>query len=211
MNESVQARQEINLYALEFHRGDQAFSFAFISRCCIAFFVALLLVEGFTTWLFWQQQDQLVKLRASEQQINVRLTALKQAQPLSQRPKLESQLTKLQQQVQQRQELQRIMGGQEFGNFDGFSPFLVGLARRANANVSLTHIYLQDGGKALQLRGWTRVPEAVPQYLQDLRQENSLENVRLGVLAIEKDPQHSHKLKFSVGDVKSNKRGDSSS
>jgi MSHA biogenesis protein MshI len=202
MNAAKPRRQEINLYGLEFHRADQAFSFQQICRLCLVFFVALMLLEGFTAWTMWSKEKHLQQLNAAYQDVNTRLNRLKQAQPLSQRPKLELELSKLQQQIQQRRELQQIMGGQKFGNFDGFSPFLVSLARRANADMTLTQIHLLDGGKELQLQGWARVPEAVPRYLQNLRTEDSFEGVRFGVLHIEKDPQHSHKLKFELGNIR---------
>jgi len=198
--QSIRQRQEVNLFTLEFRRADQPISFSAICRYCLVLFAALMLIESYTAWALFSQQDSKAQLNAEKQLVSARLNTLKQAQPLSQRPKLEANLATLQQQVQQRKELQRIMGGQEFGNFDGFSPFIVGLARQANRDVSLTHIHLLEGGSILRLQGWARIPEAVPKYLQDLRFEPSLEDVRFGVLLIEKDPKHSHKLKFTLGE-----------
>lgn len=199
MNQLVQQRQEINLFTLEFRRDEQAFSFQFIARSCGVLLLVLLLVEGLTAWRWWNQQQLLVELQQEQQLVDARLTQLKQSRPLSQRKQLETTLASLQDAVLRRQELQKIMGGQKFGNFDGFSPHLVGLARQANKDISLTQIDLLQGGKTLQLQGWTRQPESVPRYLQDLRLEKIFEEVRFGVLSIEQDPEQNHKLKFWLG------------
>ena len=113
-------RQEINLYTLDFHRSDQVFSFVFITRCCLALLLALMAFEAYTGWRLWSQEQHLAELNNLQRQGRTRLFALKQTQPLSQRPKLEKELNHLQMQVLQRRELQKIMGGQEFGTFDGF-------------------------------------------------------------------------------------------
>ena len=191
-------RQEINLYTLDFRRGDQAFSFNTIVKCCLMAFTLLMLVEAYGAWNFWSNQQHLIQLNVAQQAVAEQLARLKQSQPLSQRPKLEQQVSELQRQVQQRRELQLIMGGQKLGNFDGFSAFLASLARQANTDLSLTEIHLLEGGNYLELQGWTRAPEAVPRYLQNLRQEPSFESVRFGVLNIEKDPQYTHKLHFRL-------------
>lgn len=202
MNETPVQRQEINLFTLEFQRGDQAFSFRTITQAAILFFVTLMFVEAFNGWTLWKNQGRMVELNNQHRVVSQRLAMLKQSQPLSQRPKLEIQEGMLQQQIRQRKELQQIMGGQKFGNFDGFSRFLAGLARQANADLSLTQIHLLEGGSTLELEGWARAPQAVPRYLHDLRSEQIFETVRFGVLQIDNDPDYSHKLRFYLGRTK---------
>ncbi len=201
MNTEAISRQEINLYTLEFHRDDQAFSFRSIVRYTVVFFVVLMMVEAYTGWLMWENGNKLVTLKQEQQVLNQRLEKIKQSRPLSQRPILEKQLADMQRQVAKRLELQKIMGGKNFGNFDGFSQHLKGLARQSNGQLSLTHIQLLDGGQLLKLQGWTIAAESVPSYLQGLRSERSFEAARFGVLHIERDPQFSNKLKFSLGEV----------
>lgn len=196
MSEAVNPRQEVNLYTLDFRREEQAFSFRAITRYAVIFFGLLMLVEGYTAWEWWNNAATLQDLQAQEQTVNKRLLTLKQTQPLSQRPKLEQELARLQTKIQQRRELQEIMGGQKFGNFDGFSEHLMGLARQSNGNLALTHFDLLEGGNVLQLQGWTKQAQAVPDYLQQLRTESSFESVRFGVLRIERDDKYKHKLKF---------------
>lgn len=201
MKNQASLRQEVNLFTLDFHREDQAFSFRLIVRATIGFFCLLMLFEGVVAWQWFESSKTIATLEAEQQIVNQRLLALKQTQPLSQRPMLEEQFADLQGKIQHRYQLQAIMGGQTFGNFEGFSPYLIGLGRHANRNVSLTHFALLEGGSQLELSGWTNQAEAVPSYLRDLRKESCFEKVRFGVLRIDNDESASNKLKFVLGNT----------
>jgi hypothetical protein len=93
------------------------------------------------------------------------------------------------------------MKQQEMGNSSGFSEYLIGLSRQHADGLSLELIELGEGGRTVELSGWTRTPELVPDYVQRLRQEASFHNTRFGEMSIERSPNDRiDALRFSLGD-----------
>lgn len=177
-------RQEINLYSREFRRRDQPLSGKQVVRLAAGFFLLLLLVEAAVGWRWYVNTEQLAALKVQEATVSQRLTRLKQSQPLSQRPRLETQIAELQQQIRRREELRSIISGRDLGNSDGFAHYLEAMARQTLPDVALTQIRLLRGGSYVEFDGHTRKAEAVPEYLDRLRSEESFNAVKFGVLSI---------------------------
>ncbi len=192
-------RQEVNLYSIDFHRGDQAFSFRTTVMAASAFFAILLLVNGYGYWDMFQKKQQLTAINLQAAELNSRVEQLKSTRPLSQRVSIEKEISELVDELDKRKSLLDVIGGQNMGNGEGFSVYLEALSRQALPEVSLTEFNILRGGSYVELAGWTVKPESVPFYLNRLRDEAVFKQVKFGVLAIKKDEKHSNKLQFSLG------------
>jgi Tfp pilus assembly protein PilN len=192
-------RQQINLYTAEFRRGEQPLSARLIARASVGMLLVLLAVEAVAVWQLHRARGGLEHYQAEESVVSRRVQALKSSQGVDQRSGLEQQIEILRREVQRREELKMLVGGQNLGNASGFSPYMEAMARQASEDLSLTRIGLLNGGSYLELEGWTRKPEAVPFYLRKLRDEDSFQDVKFGVLGIKKDNEYSHKMQFHLG------------
>ena len=195
-------RQEINLYGPEFRTQHQPLNGNQILRIGLGFFALLMLVELFVGWQWYSNQQAMAEQNRVYAEVNQRLTRLKQSQPLSQRPRLEAEIENLTQQIERREELRSIISGQNLGNSKGFAHFLQAMARQTVPDIALTDIRLLQGGNYIELDGRVRKPEAVPLYLHQLREESSFQNVRFGVLTIQRQTDDGKGLKFSLGKAK---------
>lgn len=192
-------RQEINLYTIDFRRGDQPLSSRVVVRSTLCLLALLMLFEVFTAWQLFSGRDKLEVLNSEHAAMSERLDVLRASRPLSERAKLQAEVDALRADVHRREELKSLISGQNLGNSGGFSPYMEAMARQASDDVSLTRIRLLNGGDSLELGGWTRRPEAVPLYLHNLRDERSFQQVKFGVLGIKKDREFSHQLRFTLG------------
>lgn len=200
------ARQEVNLYTLDFRQGQQPLSARRIVQYAAAVFVVLMLVEGLTMWRLSVNRDVLVQSQRQHSVIETRVVALKQNRPLSEKPKLEAEIGSLRDQVERREELRTIIGGQNLGNAAGFSAQLETMARQGVANVALSQFRLLNGGGYVEFDGETIEPEYVPLFLQNLRKEESFEAVGFGVVSIVRETDNARFLKFHVGKLKEESR-----
>lgn len=190
--------QQVNLYTLEFRRHEQPLSSRTVLWALAACLVLIVIIQSLNVWRLSTARDELTGLQQQEQQLAARLSALKAAQPTNTHSVLEREVAALRSDIQRREELQSLISQQNLGNTRGFSPFMEGLARQAHSDLSLTEIRLQQGGRYLELAGWTRRAEVVPFYLQQLRNERAFEGVRFGVLAIQGPEAEQPYLPFSL-------------
>lgn len=192
-------RQEVNLYTVDFRRGEQTFSSRIVVRAGLCFFALLMVIEAIVAFQLVSARGTVERLEQEQQTVAARLQTLKASQPFSAQQQLQADIEKMHTQVRRREELKSLISSQNLGNADGFSPYMEAMARQASVDVSLTQIRLLNGGDYLELGGWTRRPESVPLYLRKLRNENSFQKVKFGVLGIKKDESINHKLQFSLG------------
>ncbi len=194
-------RQEINLYTQEFRAFEQPLSSRFMWRGAIGVFVVLLIVEGLVA-LHWQATEkELVIQQQRQQDVATSLAKAKQNQPASNGEILQKEIADTRAKIAKREQLQTIIGGQQLGNFQGFSNYLQAIARQISQGMSLTQVRILQAGSYVELGGWTRQADAVPSYLSRLRTENSFAKVKFGVVELKRNAQNNF-VQFSVAKVK---------
>lgn len=118
---------------------------------------------------------------------------------------LERRLLRLRRSLAQRKRLGETISGQSLGNEQGFSEQLLSIASQSIRSISLSQIKLSTGGQYLEVRGKTKKPSDVPLYIQKLQQEPSFNEVRFGLVSVQKTSSrrvHDFSLGFeSVYDV----------
>lgn len=100
---------------------------------------------------------------------------------------VEERVAGLREDIRRRERLLALIRRQNLGNAQGFSAQLASLAERSSDQVALSGFSLQNGGQYVELTGRVRAPEAMPAYLQRLRQDDSFARTRFGVLELTRE------------------------
>lgn len=159
--------------------------------------VAVLLLLNLAQW--WRdgyRADELVFLRAEQQQVQQQLQQLQQEiQSLAAQndaSALKTQLAARDAELQNKQQVLTLLSGKHFGNVDGFATQFTGLARQRLDGLWLTALHIHDGGNKLNLRGSTTAPELLPKYLQRLAVEPGFAGIEFKTFLMQrvKDKPH---------------------
>ncbi|SMF34554.1 hypothetical protein SAMN02745866_02184 [Alteromonadaceae bacterium Bs31] len=191
--------QQVNLYLPEYRPKKEwisANSLALLVVCTVLMFSLFYVLS-------------LQSISRLEQQVaeleNQQLVAGKEVEKLKARAKpfrnnqLAGELRLLRAALKSRMQVEQIIENQNLGNSDGFANSLEALARQSFKSISLHRIKFTDGGRFLQVKGGTKQPEDIAQYIQLLQQEPSFEFTRFGLLSLgklEKQGVHTFNLGF---------------
>jgi Tfp pilus assembly protein PilN len=163
--------QQLNLYNPLFERKEKPFSvramaqcLAFIAVALLVFYVYAVLQMRSTERLAGQLREQLESQRAQ-----VGKLAGVARQPRSKT--LESEVARLEAELQARRSTLNALGTGELGNTAGFSEFFAAFGRQALPGVWLTAITIATSGSALTIQGRALRAESVPALLRALRDE----------------------------------------
>ncbi len=100
---------------------------------------------------------------------------------------IEDDIEYLKREVNYRQQLSKIIQGQNLGNDAGFSPNLESLAKYSFQSIALTHIRLSRGGAFVELQGNTGNPIDIPTYIELLQEDDVFAQARFGAFSISRD------------------------
>lgn len=189
--------QQVNLYLPELRpRKEWILSAQALWVACV--FVALLL--ALSVWgsvrnaslanQLTQLQQQLVQLEADVTEANRRI-------PASRAALIQQEVDKLALELASRERIHGLIHQQNLGNSDGFNEPLLAMARQHQPDLSLSAFTLAAGGRNLFLQGQATNAEALPQYLQRLQTEQSLQATRFGRLMVEREG--TRLIAFSTG------------
>jgi len=102
--------------------------------------------------------------------------------------KLAAQVAKLEIILAHSSDLTRLIKNNHFDHANGYSDYLIALARQHIANIWLTKINITNNGSSLNLEGKTHDAITLPNYLQRLSKEPVLNGTQLETLRIKHDP-----------------------
>lgn len=193
-------KQDINLYLPEFRKTEALFTARTIAASLFSVCVLLALIQLFSAYRLSAMAVELRSLSERQQQIDMRLASLRTAVKPEVDPKLEKAITGTRETIEANKQVIRLLTQTNFEKSQGFSRKFEGLARRHQQGVWLTEIHFSSQGSLIELAGWTRRAEAIPQYLQSLVEDTEFEAVKFGVLRIERDVEQQGKsLRFNIG------------
>ena len=191
--------QEINLYLPEFRPKKEYFSANFTVASSVVFVVVLV-------FIFFSAKYSNDKFQASVEQLenqavasSERITEIKSRSPSTNALQLEKRILQLNESIEGRKQVGQIIEWQNLGNAEGFAGVMNGLARHSSTSFALSRIRISAGGKLIELAGETRKAESIPQYLQDLHEEKSFEQIRFGLLSMNSKSSDRSTHKFSLG------------
>lgn len=169
-------KQQINLYQAPLRREKKPFAAKTLLWSVAAVLAGTAGLAGFAAWQLHtlQERSHAVAVQVGDSQLQ--LTAL--AAQLAARqpdPALAEQVNKLEQIIIHRQQLRTVLQGDLFQRGEGYSRYLVALARQHVRGMWLTSVTISGAGNGFTLQGATLAPDLVPQYLQNLSRESLLQ------------------------------------
>ncbi len=182
-------RQQINLYQPIFRPQRRPFAAGtgLLSLALVG--LALLATWGYGLMRVTHLGDELVKLRAQQQQL-LQIAALGgTAHARRQSPEdLQARADRLLLDLKQRQQALEVLRSGAAGDTGGFAHRLEALAHRHVDGLWLDQIVLGAGAGVASLSGRTLDPQLVPVYLQALTAEAALSGTRFEQFRIEAAP-----------------------
>lgn len=192
--------QSINLYQAQF-KPDR--SPLILPQMLLFAGVFVLLLICLSAWWWWEQgqlQSQLQQLQSEQSQLTAERDALAAASRDMGDSDLERELTELRREIAARKSLSQVLGDDSLGNSGGYSAQLRALAQASDSSFALSEFRLLREGRYITMAGSTRVPAAVPSYLQKLQNNPAFASTRFGVLSLA--PNDDGTFAFSVSEPK---------
>lgn len=166
--------QQVNLYTEEFQPRKVKLPLEQIILLGVATLVVLILVSVYLNHALTTMQTDIAERKQKAETMRQRVEAMEaKAATLVRDESLALANERLTQQLNARKDMIEVLDKVVVKDDIGYSSTLVALARQRVDGLWLTRISLGPAGRNMALEGETRSAEAVPQYLQNLRQEPS--------------------------------------
>lgn len=176
--------QEINLYVPELQPREVNFSAGFCLFASVFLIVVLCGIQLVANKALSSLQRNVETLENQRVASSERIGQIKTSSLFSNSMLLDQQIAELRTQINDRQNVGKIIEWQNLGNEEGFAHVLKSLARHSNNQFALQRIRLSAGGKTLEVAGETRRAEAIPLYLQALQADDNMAQTRFGLLSM---------------------------
>ncbi len=174
--------QQVNLYQPRFRKQSQRFSGKTILQAAALVVLGILGLYGYGYWQLEGLRTEVAQVKARHDRLAARVEEVSRKLSAKTRNKtLEQEIARLERLVAARARIQQILEGDIFANTDGYSEFLLALARQHVAGIWLTGFSIVGAGERLMLKGRTTVPELVPRYMQRLGDEEVLAGIEFQV------------------------------
>lgn len=194
-------RQEVNLYLPKLQPKMDYLAGPLAVRGLLLVVAIFFVITGFDVVQNYRLQQAVEQRQTQIDGLSQQIADVKGQLPKSQGAKLDREIKRLGLEIARRQAISRLIDGESIGNTQGFSDQLVALSRQSSEQLSLTTFAFASGGQVVSLTGHTRSPEAVPGYIDRLRQSDSFSDSVFGPMAIARQDNHSV-LIFSLNHTK---------
>jgi hypothetical protein len=166
--------QQVNLYQPILRAQPKVFSALTILQFCGLLLLGLSCIYGYARWQDARLGRDVISLQSQQDALLKRIEDFNTRYPVKQKnPDLERQLAGLTADRSGKARALEVLSGGVFGNTQGFSSYLEGLARQHVDGLWLTGVTISDGGQQLGLSGSTLDAQLVPRYLQQLSAEQA--------------------------------------
>jgi len=194
--------QQVNLYQGSAKHEEARFSAASILKIGGAFAAVLFLLYAQAFGSAWLKAREVSGLEARKAEQEQRLGELKaQARDPAEGKVLESEIVQLTKDVRTRQRLYEVFSPETWGNTQGFSSHLTGLARQRVKGVWLKKIQITEGGQQLALAGSTLSPEGVPGLLEKLSHEPVFAGREFQRFLLQRESAEARTISFSLSSL----------
>lgn len=180
-------RQELNFYQLRFRERTARFPASLLLQVCASLVVALLLLSTYAGYQVSGVQSELEVIAQQETAAVRRLENLRTTiESVVGETSWAERLEGAQRDLVVKEASLRLISGTELGDAEGFARHLKSLARQTVGGLWLTNIALSAKGDRIWLQGEALRADLVPQYLQDLADEEPFEDQRFHRLEIDR-------------------------
>lgn len=191
--------QQINLFQPGRHAGPSlAVANGYIAMLAVA--VSLVAVYyAISLWQMNQAQQVVTSLEAKNSELSTqRDTLTERVQQLQPSVALETELARLESDLEAKRKVQNLLVGDAAGNRLGFSRHLEGLARHPLKGLWLTGMSIENGGQQLGLRGNALSADLLPRYLESLRDEVAFAGQEFRTLTMSRPSPESASIEFQL-------------
>lgn len=177
--------QQINLYLPEFRPKRDWLTFN-LSVIYVGALVACMLGYQLIVWRSEQHWRERVTDAETQSQTLAEEVAQLKSKPASQsREAYEQKTAQLRATIANREALAQVIGGQAFGNRQGFSQYFRAISENWLEGIALTEFGLTHGGQFATLSGEATQAELVPLFIGGLRADAVFADARFGLLSLQ--------------------------
>ena len=176
--------RQINLYSAEFRRQRKPFSASWIVMGLLGSLVLASAYYAIVTQPLPEMRARRAESGAQLKVIREELVVVAKAVKKPVNKELEDQVARAEAQLKARQELVVRLKGGEIGNRDGYSKYLLGLARQRMDGVWLTQIDISGPGDDFSVRGRAQRANQVSDYIKMLGKEEGFRGKPIGTLSM---------------------------
>jgi len=191
--------QQINLYTDAFRPRKVVLPLEHIIGLTLA---AVLILVPVSFWLISSLDERQTALEARQKQVDemrIRVATLeKQARAVIRDESLAQANRRLQAQIEARERMITMLDSVVVRDDEGFSGILESLARQNRPDLWLNRIVVGAGGKQMMLAGHASSADAVPAYLQNLRQESAFIGRTFTVFNLESGEKNRQQIAFRL-------------
>jgi len=191
--------QQVNLYTDAFQPKKVVLP---LEQILLLPLVAIILLAGLTMWLHSNlngMELKAAKLQANNEKMQLRIESMAKKAKLQRKDdSLVAANKRLAEKVTARQKMILMLDTVVVKDDEGFSNILLSLAKQQVDDLWFTEIHVSASGQDMKLEGITVNAQAVPTYLQKLRNEQSFIGRTFTLFQLDQNPQKSSQLNFSL-------------
>jgi len=191
--------QQVNLYQ-NCLKQDQSTSA--INQYIYTLIAIVILLTGFSIYLFIEQQDIENTLKSHKQQLTeaeTKVQLLHVKYPKQQINKLLSQeISNSQNMLSNLNRVISLLSDKSSDQTQGFSRYFIALARQNINDVWLTKISINSQSQQIHIQGSTYKPKKIPTMLEKLHNEIIFKGKTFAKLTMEQEKDSDNKVNFSV-------------
>lgn len=174
--------QQINLYQAIFRKEPKKFSAKTLLQASVLVLVGAALLYSYSHWQARSLRAALAQAERQHAALNKRLEEVSRKFGAQSKSRLlEREIARLERLIAAKSRIKEILERGVFANTDGYSEYLLALARQHVSGIWLTGFAIAGAGEELTLKGRTTIPEAVPRYMQKLADEDTLSGIEFQV------------------------------
>ncbi|PIE44070.1 MAG: hypothetical protein CSA50_02060 [Gammaproteobacteria bacterium] len=194
-----QIRQSVNFYRDEFKKPKITLPAAQMFQIIMVVLVGFLVAGGYQIWSLQVQKNHIAAQESQRNQIQAQYESMqKNFVAPKQDASLLNQIRALAENVNRTKKLKRFLEAESAKSVFSFASVLDGLAASDVRDIWLTEIGMKTSGRQYELKGITQYAQAIPDYIEKLKQADALQGTSFNVFSIEQDTDHDGLLHFTL-------------
>lgn len=194
-----QLRQSVNFYRDEFKKPEIKLPAIQMAAIALVALVLVSIVGGYQVWSLQSLVATIEKQAASRDQLQSQYEMMEAnfVEPTEDKSLLD-QLQTLSKDVNQKQKLKQFLESESSKSLFSFAAVLDALANSDVGNVWLTEVSIKTTGQQYELKGISQHADAIPNYIDQLKQAEALQGTSFNVFSIERDKEKESLLHFTL-------------
>jgi Tfp pilus assembly protein PilN len=185
--------QHVNLYQSQFKPKKVILPAEQLLMLAALPLLVLILLSIYLSYSQQNRAEQLENQQAQVEQQQIYLNNLtQQLNTQTQNPLLLAEEKDLQQQLQSKTLLLKLLNNKTLGNQKGFSTMLIALSQQHVENLWLTHFSLLDSGEFIALQGRAYTSDLIPQYIDNLAKSEQFHGKNFSVFQLNQDEKSAY-------------------